>query len=169
MYKMDDTKWQFTSPVEGEVDSVEKKQQTLKEIDAALITPDNRKILESGGKSVIDSSGGLLTVEDSYLKSQGVEDCFVTEIHKHPTPQSVPQADHATEADHAERAIKLTPGANINGHFFDGTSDVTIGGNFEMDDVPGARRQFWGKSEPSQYGGFPKDLRDGDIYVMVYD
>lgn len=166
-YKLSTTNWKFTAPQEGEVDSAENKVKSLQEIDDALITPINKALLESAGKKVSGASSGACYY-DSYKK------CYVITLHEHPIPPHVPEADHATEADHAKnaddalRAGKLDPGANINTHLFDGTKDITIGENVDMEDIPGARRQFYGKVEPSSYTGFPKKLRDGDFYCKYY-
>ena len=166
-YKLESTNWKFTVPQEGEVDSAENKTKTLEEIDQALITPIYRSLLESGGQKVEGAPEALCYYDD-------YKGCYVTTLHEHPIPPHVPEADHATEADHAKdaddalRAQKLNPGRKINTHLFDGTKDITVGEDPAMEDVPGARRQFYGTVEPSAYKGFPTTLRDGDFYCKYY-
>lgn len=168
-YKMSDTNWKFTAPQAGEVDSAENKAATLKEIDEAIISPDERAQLTGKGEQsskITDQTYKL----DSYLTKQRNKNTYVTEKHFHPTPTSVPKADKATEADHAKKAdsatsaSKLNPGKKINGHLFDGTKDITI----KRDDIPDVNRVFYGTADPSKYSGFPKTLRNGDIYVKIH-
>lgn len=164
-YKLSDTEWKFTAPQEGEVDSAENKVKTLEEIDDALITPANKALLQSAGKQVAG------TKYDSYSGK------YVISLHEHATPSHVPLADKATSADSAthatgatsaDKAGKLTPGAKINGHAFDGTKNITVGSDSLMADVPGARRQFFGTVDPPYDKSLPSDLRNGDIYIKYF-
>ena len=149
------TNWGFTVPEAGEVDSVQNYANIIEEIDNALISPNNKLQLESEG---VDQGG---TTYDSYSQK------YVTTLHYHPTPTSVPEADHATSADYATTAgsattaTKLDPGANINGHLFTGESDITI----QTNDIPDAHRVFYGTVAPEDFLGFPNVLRNGDLYV----
>lgn len=115
------TDWRFTSPQEGEVDSVEQKQKTLKEIDDALVDPGVKAQLESRGSVPVDftdRSGrtvpGVTTPSSPYYDSTFVydayQDAYVTDLHKHPTPAHVPAAD------------TLDPGVDI----------VTSGGTYRL-------------------------------------
>lgn len=167
---MESTNWKFTAPQEGELDSAENKANTLQEIDDAIITPDEKAQLTGRGKpsDVIEDQTYQI---DDYLSEKRGKDTWVTQQHFHPTPDSVPEADHAKDADHAteadssKEAAKLNPGAKINNHLFDGTKDIEI----KINDIPDANRVFYGTQEPAQFKGFPKELRDGDIYVKYYD
>lgn len=148
--------WNLPVPESGEVDSVQRYNSFALAVDSALISENNKLQLESAGQN----QGG--TTYDSYSEK------YVTNLHYHPTPTSVPNADHADSADYATEAgsattaSKLDPGANINGHLFTGESDITI----QTNDIPDAHRVFWGTTTPDNYGGFPAVLRNGDLYVM---
>jgi hypothetical protein len=134
-YKDQGTEWKFTIPSEGEVDSVETYQAHVREVDAALIDQDSKKQLLSRG-----TRSGKVVI-DAYQTAQAGKDVYVTELHKHPTPTSVPQADHADEADHAleadhakeadhaieaSQAVKLKTARKISDIWFDGTKDIVI-------------------------------------------
>lgn len=165
-YKLETTNWKFTVPQAGEVDSVENFAKNIQEIDDALIDPGVKAQLMSRGEAqpIVGQDGEFRDDTFHYDEYTGK---FVTETHAHPTPDSVPnadhadEADHAFEADHAKIASRLEPGAHINGYLFDGTQDITL----KTDDIPDANRVFYGTVKPAQFGGFPKVLRNGDLYV----
>lgn len=168
-YKIADTSWKFTTPQEGEVDSAEKVAEMLTEIDAALLDPGKKAQLTSQGadqSTVTDQSSEFYDPSFVYDSYKGK---YVTSLHEHPTPESVPNADHAEEADHAAEADRadsagaLSPGGTINGHTFTGVEDVVV----KNDDIPDSVRVFYGTQDPSDFGGFPSVLRNGDLYVKI--
>lgn len=165
-YKLESTNWKFTVPQAGEVDSVETVAAMMGEIDNAILDPGEKAQITSRGEAqdLVSESGGF--PDDSFVFDEYTQK-WVTQMHSHPTPPSVPSADHADnadhadEADHADRASRLDPGASINGHHFDGTEDITL----KISDIPDSSRVFYGTVKPDKYGGFPKQLRNGDLYV----
>ena len=159
---MEDTQWKFTAPQEGEVDSAEKKADTLREIDRALPSPDVLSQLTARGtkpESITDTS----YVWDP---DQGI---YVTTLHSHPLPKSVPYAEKANEAnsartaDIADKARMLDPGFSINGKPNNGTQNTII----YLNDIPDAPRVFYGTQEPSKNASLPKQLREKDIYIKI--
>ena len=162
-YKDASFNWKFTVPQAGEVDSSEGMTRMLGEIDAALLTPDERDQLTDQGQGNAEGS-----TRDDYLSELAGHDVYVTGLHVHSSSipvqhaQSAQEAEHATEADSAKVAQRLQPGASINGHLFTGASDVTISAS----DIPGVNKVYWGTVEPSQYTGFGP-LTPGDLYIRV--
>lgn len=168
-YRIESTAWKFTTPQQGEVDSAQSVTEMLEEVDAALLDPGKKGQLTSSGSEmsiVTDTSSEFYDPGFVYDAYQGK---WVTSLHNHPTPKSVPQADHADEADHAKEAdhadvaSSLSPGGTINSHKFTGVERVVV----KTNDIPDATRTFYGTQDPSNYGGFPSKLRNGDIYVKV--
>ena len=161
-YKDADTRWGFTVPQEGEADSAEAYRRHVLEVDAALMSPSEKAQLTSGGRAS-DAAGDGYAV-DEYLSSREGADVWVTSLHRHAAPKSVPHADSAdsaTSADSAKSAGRLSPGFSINGAHTDGTGAVEI----TADDVDGCPRVFWGtSSDPSSVVKAP---RRGDLYVRV--
>lgn len=101
---MQSTDWRFTSPQEGEVDSVEQKQGTLSELDDALLDPGEKAQLVSRGavpQDVADRSGRMVPrvtnssspYYDSTFVLDSYQGAWVTNLHRHPTPAHVPAAD----------------------------------------------------------------------------
>ena len=162
-YENTDFNWKFTVPQAGEVDSSESMTRMLGEIDAALLTPDERDQLTDQGQGNAEGS-----TRDDYLSELAGHDVFTTDLHYHSSSipvqnaQSAQEAGHAALADDAKTAQKLSPGASINGHLFTGASDVTINAS----DIPGVNKVYWGAVEPSQYTGFGP-LTPGDLYIRV--
>lgn len=176
-YKDDGTRWKFTVPQEGEVDSAEKFRSHVREIDAAIMSPDEKAQLTSRGNQQGATVSDKTFVRDEfYSKSEG-KDVYVTALHRHPAPSLVPKAsesDHAKSADTADSAKvaeRLSPGFSINGHRTDGNSDSQGGGdvNISIADIPDAPQVFYGTVTPDRFGGFPAQIRDGSIYVQYSD
>ena len=180
-YQDENTRWRFTVPQAGEVDSAESVEKRMVEIDTAILGPMEKAELVSNGDELDPSEYGdgdtsqYSTEPDEYWTDQEGRDIYVTRRHFHPTQQRVPYADeagHAAEADHAENADwagYLKPGFNLNGYLITGkSSDGTTppSHTLKLNDIPDAGRVFWGKQEPSKVTSFPA-LRKGDLYVMV--
>lgn len=168
-YKIESTAWRFTTPQNGEVDSAENVTKMLKEIDDAVLDPGKKAQLTSVGATVGIVTDKSSEFYDPSFVRDAYKDKWVTALHEHPTPRSVPQADHADEADHAKeadyakKASVIDPGGTINMHRFTGVEDVVV----RTDDIPDATRTFYGTQKPADYGGFPRKLRNGDIYVQI--
>lgn len=166
-YKIESTAWKFTAPQQGEVDSAESVTEMLTEIDAALLDPGKKGQLTSVGAEVSIVTDKSSEFYDPTFVYDAYKEKWVTSLHEHPTPKSVPKADHADEADHAKEAdhadvaSSLSPGGTINTHRFTGVENVMV----MTDDIPDATRTFYGTQDPADYGGFPTKLRNGDIYV----
>lgn len=176
-YKDAGTAWRFTVPQEGETDSAERVRDRVREVDAAIPTPDQKAQLTSRGKADASVSDPTYA-RDQYLSAAEGEDVYVTSLHRHPTPDSVPNADRAKSSDRSDEsgkadvATRLSPGFRINGHLTDGNSDAQGGGDVDItvDDIPDAARVFWGRYEsPSSDPSVPKEsgLRAGDLYIQV--
>lgn len=176
-YKMADTKWKFTAPQEGEVDSAEKKANTLREIDAAIPSPGILAVLTSQGKSplVPDVTNPQSEWYDPTIKSpiwyfDKKQNKWVTESHYHPLPTSVPYAEesrHSKDSDRSKEsdvASRLKPGFKINEKHTNGATDITL----VLDDIPGSFRVWYGTMTPDKYTGFGKTkLHEKDLYVKI--
>jgi len=109
-YIDENTRWRFRVPQAGEVDSAESVERRMVEIDQSLIGPMNKAELLSNGvnldaSSYVDSeTSQYSTSADAYWTRQEGRSIYVTRTHYHPTPDRVPNADHADEATHALRA-----------------------------------------------------------------
>lgn len=181
-YRDENTKWRFTVPQAGEVDSAETVTSMLEEVDAALLGPMRKAELISHGAAINPTpfpDGGDSTYSssrDDYWTEQEGFDVYVTRSHYHPTQSKVPYAEnagHADEADHAQladAASKLSPGILLNGKLLTGEG-ASAGepqvANIMLDDIPNATRVFWGTLEPSENPSLPTELRRGDIYIKV--
>lgn len=192
-YRMDDTKWGFTAPHEGEVNSARLEANRIREYDDASLSPQQVLQLTSNGNSSIETTFGVdedgnpvdmtisaipgdeLFTRDEYQSDKLGRDVYVTRQHYHPTPSSVPVADwadrseRADTADSAEVAERLAEAVRINGHEFDGTQDVYI----SFDDYDESRRIWYGTEDPSgvdwQAVSPNRGLRPGDVYVRYSD
>lgn len=150
-------KYDITIKEEGQVDSIQSVKTMLDGIgDALILKRDKAELISRGAQAG----------NNTYDNYQGA---YVTSLHSHPTPESVPYADEAghaataTRADSAAEADKLAPGCKINGHDFTGAEDIVITAH-DIERVP---KVYWGTVEPSQYSGFV-DLQNGDLYVKVF-
>ena len=127
-YRIQDTKWKFTAPQEGEVDSAEKKADTLREIDQAIPHPGILAQLTSRGVSPLVpdvSDPNNLYYDEEFAKTldetwfyDEYQDKWVTTVHYHPTPDSVPHADHSTESDHAKEADHSDVASRLDQHHY---------------------------------------------------
>ena len=169
-------KYAITLRDEGQIDSVQSVKTMLDDIVEALFLKRDKQALESAG-----ANSGNVSLDPNYPSPSADEQTaygenpsrkYVTTLHYHPTPVWVNNAVHAsgaTLADRAESAAaadKLEPGANINGHLFTGEDghDITLTAH-DIDRVP---KVYWGTVDPGEYTGF-SDLRDGDLYVKVFN
>lgn len=147
--------WDVSVPEVGEVDSIESLEAMLDDILSASFTQNEKTQLKGAGVQ----GGGA-----AYDAYQGK---YVTGLHYHPTPDSVPYADnagHADEAGHADKAdeaTKLATARTINGHPFDGTANITI----DAHDIGRVPKVYWGKEEPTS--AVASDLQDGDLYIKI--
>lgn len=109
-YIDENTRWRFRVPQAGEVDSAENVERRMVEIDQSLIGPMNKAELLSNGVQLTVSSyvdnetSKYSTSADAYWSRQEGRSIYVTRTHYHPTPNRVPNADHADEATHALNA-----------------------------------------------------------------
>ena len=176
-YRDTGTAWGFTVPQEGETDSAERVRDRVREVDAAIPTPDQRAQLTSRGRASDDVSDATYR-RDEYLSAREGADVYVTSLHRHPSPDSVPKADSADRATSADRAgaadvaSRLSPGFRVNGHLTDGNTDSQGGGDVEISlgDIADATRVFWGTYDsPSSDPSVPRaaSLRRGDLYIRV--
>ena len=174
-FKDQETNWRFTIPQEGEVDSCEAFRRHIHEIDNAILSPAQKEQLTSRGADAIHEDGDGFE-RDEFLSGLEGRDVWVTDLHRHPSPEFVPQAKYAEEAgrasqaDEAARAERLSPGFSINGHHTDGNPDTLAGGDvtIRLQDIPDAPRVFYGTAQnPNGATNLPTELRDGDIYFCV--
>lgn len=188
-----DRDWDFPAPQQGEVDSAQEVALFRKQVGGAIFDKiEKAKLISNGGNANItvgaDENGDPIVVAtvpadatfmvDAYLKNRlddgkpgGVER-YVTTQHYHPTPDYVP------EADHAEKADSLTLGFNIKidgagDTFIDGSEDVTLPAAAKhhthvMRDITNLYRIFYGTADPDR-AALPSDLRDGDLYIKYID
>ena len=175
MYMSEKTKWRFTVPQAGEVDSAESVEARMVDIDRARIGPMNKAELLSNGKkllpqSFVDGDSSFYSDEpDQYWSSIEGRPIYTTRSHYHPMPTMVLRsntADTSSYADAAERADRagyLDPGFTINGKLVTGRNSQSV--TIRQSDIPDANRVFWGTSDPSS--ATISSPRQGDIYVKV--
>ena len=174
-YIDENTRWRFTAPQAGEVDSAQSVAERLEEVDKALIGPMNRAELLSGGAKlnpatfVDGDSSKYSDAPDEYWSTIEGRPVYTTKTHFHPMPTMVMRsntadsASYAEGAEHADEAAKLSPGFKLNGKTVtgEGGQEVVLG----VDDISDAPRVFWGTSAPSSPP--VQSPRKGDIYVQV--
>ena len=180
-YIDENTRWRFTVPQAGEVDSAESVERMLVEIDDALIGPMGRaELVDCGGplnpSDYVDGDTSEYSDEpDAYWSAQEGRPVYVTKRHFHPAQGSVAYADESgssNESKYAERAEYagyLVPGFRLNGKHItgkqgdDGSMQSTV---IEIADIPDAPRVYWGASEPND-ADIELPRRRGDIYVKI--
>ena len=151
-YKIATTKWKFTAPQEGEVDSAERVADMLQEIDDAIPTPNVLAQLTSRGAKVSGIADSTFVLDSNYSPPR-----WGTTLHSHPLPTSVPYAESAetaitaTTATTAATANRLINSFSINGKATNGTQNVTL----KIDDISDSHRVF--SRTPRKY----------DIYVKI--
>lgn len=188
-----DRDWDFPAPQQGEADTAEEVALFRKQVGGAIFDKiEKAKLVSSGGNANIkvglDDEGRPIVVAsvpadstfmvDAYLQKRktdgkpGGMTRYVTTQHYHPTPAYVP------EADHAEKADKLTLGFKIKidgaaDTFIDGSKDVTLPAAAKkhthvMSEITNLYRIFYGTADPSR-AALPANLRDGDLYIKYID
>lgn len=176
MYRSENMNWRFTVPQAGEVDSVERVESMLSEIDDALIGPMKKAELTSNGNWINPDaytdgdSSSYSTVPDEYWSAIEGRSIYTTKSHYHPIPTIVVKSESsntssfANVSDTALSAAKLNPGIKLNGKTLTGEigQQVTLTAN----DIPDVPRVFWGPNPPSSAS--VASPRRGDIYVQVY-
>ena len=176
MYQDENTRWLFTVPQAGEVDSVEAVEKRVREIDKAILGPMEKAELLSHGKklnpkSFVDGDRSTYSdTPDEYWSTIKGEPIYTTESHYHPIPSVVLRSNQATNASYAASADKanqagyLSPGFTINGMQVTGRDGQSV--TIKVNDIPDAPRVFWGSNDPEN-ASIGTSPRKGDIYVRV--
>ena len=174
-YLSERTRWRFTVPQAGEVDSAESVEERMVEIDGALIGPMAKAELLSNGNKLTPAAyadgdtSKYSDSPDSYWSTIEGRPIYTTKTHYHPIPSVVLRSNQSESASYAESAAKadvagrLYPGISLNGKTLTGAGGQSV--TLEINDIPDANRVFWGASQPSQMA-LP-ELRRGDIYIQT--
>lgn len=184
--------WGFSTPQEGEADTVEEVADFRLSVSGAIFDKiEKGKLVSNGTNANItvgqDKDGEPIVVAtipadstfmiDAYLQQrqddhkEGGMTRYVTTQHYHPTPEWVPNSDHAVQADGLAGFTIHIDGADDT--FIDGKTDVTLPAAAKvhthvMADITDLYRIFYGTSDPD-LAALPSKLRDGDLYIKYID
>lgn len=188
-----DRDWDFPAPQQGEADTAEEVALFRKQVGGAIFDKiEKAKLISNGGNADItvgtDENGAPIVVAtvpedatffvDAYLQQRkddgkpGGMTRYVTAQHYHPTPEHVPNADRADQADKlAKKFVIHIEGAEDTE--VDGSSDITLPAAAKkhthlMADITNLYRIFYGTADPDR-AALPADLRDGDLYIKYID
>lgn len=183
-----DRDWGFSTPQEGEADSTQEVADFRLSVSGAIFDKiEKAKLVSNGGNTNItvgvDKDGDDIVVStvptdttffvDDYLQQraddhkEGGMTRYVTSQHYHPTPEWVPNSDHAVTSDSLKGFTIHIDGAADT--FIDGKTDVTLPAAAKvhthvMVDITDMYRIFYGTADPD-LASLPSELRDGDLYV----